>query len=429
MFPDMTYEQAILFLDSRIGVGWKLGLDSIRRLLADLGNPHEKLKCVHLAGTNGKGSTAAMLESIFRSAGYRTGLYTSPHLLDVRERIQVNRKLIATDHFAGLMQRIAPFIEKYNATYFETLTVLAFLYFAESKLDVIFLETGLGGRLDATNVIVPILSIITSISLEHTQHLGDTLEKIAGEKAGVAKPGVPCLIGELPGDAEKVVSAVCERQNAPLHRASDMVQATMLNDKPGALSFKAAGNKYSGAVQLGLNGAHQMANAALALAACEVLDNTGFCLPRNLARNGLKNVSWPGRFQILGQHPAVVLDVAHNPASVQCLMTQLDKMYAGKKIYVVIGLMQDKDIQQIASMVSRVAYAVQPVASDFYRALQAHDLLQQFSRYDVVLFDGKTVAQGVTNVLQVCEKEDVVCITGSHYIAGEAMHTINCLTK
>jgi len=225
MCIDMTYEQAILFLDGRIGVGWKLGLDSIRRLLVDLGNPHKNLKVVHIAGTNGKGSTAAMLESIFCSAGYRTGLYTSPHLLDVRERMQVNRKMIATDDFARLMQRIAPFIEKYNATYFETLTALAFLYFAEMHLDIVFLETGLGGRLDATNVIDPLLCIITTIGFEHTQHLGDTLEKIAGEKAGIAKTGVPCLVGELPADAERAISSTCKRQNAPFYRSSDMVRA------------------------------------------------------------------------------------------------------------------------------------------------------------------------------------------------------------
>ena len=429
MSLDMNYEQAIHFLDSRVGVGWKLGLDSIRRLLAELGNPHEKIKCVHIAGTNGKGSTATMLESIFRAAGYRTGLYTSPHLLDVRERIQVNRILITSDDFAGLMQRIAPFIKKFNATYFETITALAFLYFAEMGPDIIFLETGLGGRLDATNVIVPVLSIITNIDLEHTQHLGDTREKIAAEKAGVAKPGVPCLIGELPRDAERVVCAACKRQSAPCRRATDMIQLCIVKQKPGALFFKMVSPKYSGVMQLGLNGAHQMANAAVAIAACELLENAGFSIQPSHLRVGLKNVNWPGRFQILSQNPAIVLDVAHNPASIRCLAAQLEKMYAGRKIYFVIGLMQDKDIQLIAQIVSRIAYAIQPVASSFYRAIKAHNLHRQFSSFNVELYEGKTVANGVTSVLQLCEKEDVVCITGSHYIAGEAMQAINCLTK
>jgi len=178
-----------------------------------------------------------------------------------------------------------------------------------------------------------------------------------------------------------------------------------------------------------MNGAHQLANAAVAIAACELLGNKGFSVPLNSVRAGLQSVNWPGRFQIIGQNPTVVLDVAHNPASVQCLVAQLQKFYAEKKIYVVIGLMQDKDIQRIAEMISQVAYAVQPVASNFYRAMEAHNLLQQFSHYNVKLYEGRTVAHGVTNVLQICEKEDIVCITGSHYIAGEAMHTINCLTK
>lgn len=426
----MTYEQAILFLDSRIGAGWKLGLDSIGRLLADLGNPQDKLKCVHIAGTNGKGSTAAMLESICRNAGYRTGLYTSPHLLDVGERIQVDRNMIATNEFARLMQLLAPFIIKYNATYFETLTALAFLYFAEMDLDIVILETGLGGRLDATNVIVPILSIITTIDLEHTQHLGDTLEKIAGEKAGIAKPGVPCLIGDMPRAAEKVIRSTCKQQNAPCRRSSEMVKVSMLEEKPGALSFKAVGKKYSGDMQLGLNGAHQLANAAVAIAACDLLDNAGISIQQSYVCNGLKNINWPGRFQILGQNPAIVLDVAHNPASIRSLVALLKKMYQDKKIYFVIGVMKDKDVGQIAELISQTAFAVQPVAIlDSFRAMQAHDLHSEFSQYAVTLYEGKSIADGVAHVFHQAERDAVVCITGSHYIAGEAVHAINSLTK
>ena len=331
----MTYEQAILFLDGRIGIGWKLRLDSMRSLLAELDNPHTQFKSVHIAGTNGKGSTAAMLESIFRAAGYKTGLYTSPHLLDVRERIQVNRENISPEHFADLMQRIAPFIEKYGATYFEALTALSFLYFAESNVDIAFIETGLGGRLDATNVILPILSIITSIDFDHTKHLGDTLEKIAAEKAGIIKPGVPCLVGDLPPGAEEVAIQFCEKQNSAFFKAGDIYKLTMLSEKSGATQFQSTNDKFPGDMQLSLNGRHQLSNAAIALTACELLLKDGFKVNHQHISFGFSHINWSGRFEIVGQNPTIILDVAHNPASIASLVDLLSNFYADKKIYFV----------------------------------------------------------------------------------------------
>lgn len=429
MFFEMTYEQAITFLDSRIGAGWKLGLDSIRRFLAEIGDPHQKIKCVHIAGTNGKGSTSAMLESIFRSAGYRTGLYTSPHLLDVRERIQVNREPVSPDDFARLMARLAPYVEKYGATYFETVTALAFLYFAESNLDLLFLEVGLGGRLDATNVVVPLLSIITNIDYDHLKHLGDTIEKIAGEKAGIIKAGVPCLIGALPEEAGNVVASVCKKKEAKLFRASDMYTLSLKREEPGKTFFHSTGRRLAGEMALGMNGIHQLSNAGVALAASDLLSRMGYPLERKYVRSGLANVQWPGRFQIINRRPVVVIDVAHNPASFKALIHSLKRFFAGKEFYFILGLMQDKDVGQIVSQIAKVAAAVQPVAPDSNRALSAHDLHSKFRRYDVKLYQARSVAAGVANVLQNCSENAVVCITGSHYVVGDALQAIKGLTK
>ncbi len=429
MFFEMTYDQAITFLDGRIGAGWKLGLDSIRRFLAEIGDPHQKIKCVHIAGTNGKGSTAAMLEAIFRSAGYRTGLYTSPHLLDVRERMQVNRTPIPRDDFARLMLRLAPHVEKYGATYFETVTALAFLYFAESNLDLLFLEVGLGGRLDATNVVVPALSIITNIDYDHTKHLGDTIAKIAGEKAGIVKPRIPCLIGDLPKEAQAVVTAVCQSEDATLFRASDLYKLSLKNEASGKTFFQSTGGRFAGEAVLGMNGVHQLSNAGVAMAASDLLSRMGCSVERKHVKEGLANVHWPGRFQIIDRRPQVVLDVAHNPASVGAFVRSLRKLFPARELYFIIGLMQDKDTGQIVSQIAEVATAVQPVAPDSARALSAHDLHRKFARYDIKLYQARSVAAGVANVLRNCGDNAVVCITGSHYIVGDALQVIKGLTK
>ena len=425
----MTYKQAITFLDSRIGVGWKLGLDSIKCLLTEFDNPHTKIKCVHIAGTNGKGSTCAMLESIFRAAGYRTGMYTSPHLIDVSERIQINRENISPEHFAALMSRIAPIIEEYGATYFETLTLLAFLYFAESNLDIAFIEVGLGGRLDATNVIRPELSIITSIDFDHTQHLGDTLEKIATEKAGIVKSGVPCLVGDLQENVNKVIVEICEKQNSAFFQAAHIYRLSALEETPTGIQFSAEKGKFAGDMNLAVAGRCQLLNAGMAMAASELLEQSGFSIAGRHIRDGLSTLSWPGRFEIVSRHPIVILDVAHNPASIAHLVELLSSIYKNKKLCFIIGLMQDKDVDLIVSKISEIAFVVQPVAVDYPRALAAQELHKKFERFDVSLYKGRSVRDGVMNVLQHCEDDAVVCITGSHYIAGEALEAIKGLTK
>ncbi|MBN1465798.1 bifunctional folylpolyglutamate synthase/dihydrofolate synthase [candidate division KSB1 bacterium] len=421
----MTLEQALAFLESRIVFGWKLGLDSMRRMLAEVDDPHERTRFVHIAGTNGKGSVAAMLESIFRSAGHRTGLYTSPHLVDVRERIRSNGEQIGAADFCRLLHRIRPIIEKYDATYFETLTLLAFLYFDKVKADIVFLEVGLGGRLDATNVVIPELSIITTISFDHTEHLGGTLAKIAGEKAGIIKSGRPCLIGEMAADIVRVFRDRAARMDAPFYQLNALYQYAIEGQELGVTRFSIKGARTASYV-LGLNGDFQVSNACLAIAACDIL--SAWRIDDDHIATGLECVSWPGRFQLIRGEPMIICDVAHNVASIGQLVRTLRQLCAGKKIVFIIGLLKDKDVGQITKMIAEIAHFVQPVEPDSIRAISAQELQSIFAQ-SVNSFPPLTVAEGLRNVLAQAREEWVVCVTGSHYVVGEALTAIKGLTK
>ncbi|MBN1559209.1 bifunctional folylpolyglutamate synthase/dihydrofolate synthase [candidate division KSB1 bacterium] len=424
----MTYDRALLFLNSRIVFGWKLGLASMNRMLAELDSPHCKTSFVHIAGTNGKGSVAAMLESIFRSAGYRTGLYTSPHLIDVRERISLNGEQISESDFGDLVDRLRPVIEKYNATYFETLTLLAFVYFAELMADIVFLEVGLGGRLDATNVVVPELSIITTISFDHTEHLGATLVQIAGEKAGIIKNGRPCLLGEMPPDVMAVFVDRAARENAPFYRMNELYHYTIEKQEIGTTSFTIQGGKRNGRYIVGMNGDFQVSNACLAIAACDVLSSRWLIKDEEVAA-GLKGVGWPGRFQVIHQQPLIICDVAHNVASIGQLVRSLRQLCAGKKIVFVFGLLKDKDVGQITQLIAEIAYLVQPVEPDSARAISAYELHTTLADIGVNLFPPCKVAEGLQNVRTHARDDWVICVTGSHYVVGEALTAIKGLTK
>lgn len=397
----------------------------MRRMLAEVEDPHERARFVHIAGTNGKGSVAAMLESIFRNAGYRTGLYTSPHLIDVRERIRLNGEQIEAADFCRLLERLRPIIEKHEATYFETLTLLAFLYFAETEADIVFLEVGLGGRLDATNLVIPELSVVTTIAFDHTEHLGGTLAEIAGEKAGIIKSGRPCLIGEMAAD---IVRIFCDRAaslDAPFYQVNALYRYAIDGRELGKTSFSIEGAR-AGRYVLGMNGDVQVSNACLAIAACDIL--SAWRIKDEDITRGLERVQWPGRFQLIRRQPMIICDVAHNVASMEQLVRTLRQLCSRKKIVFLFGLLQDKDVGQITKMIAEIAHFVQPVEPDSPRAISAQELQLKFA-HRVNLFPPHTVAEGLQNVLAQARKEWVICVTGSHYVVGEALVAIKGLTK
>ena len=367
------------YLESLEKFGINLGLDRIQLLLEKLGNPHLKFKSIHVAGTNGKGSTCAMIASILQEAGYKVGLYTSPHLFDYRERIKINGKNIPKREFARIMERIRKRIRSRNReetpTVFEVLTAAAFTYFAEQKVDYAVVEVGMGGRLDATNVVTPIVSIITNIDLEHTAILGRTLAKVAAEKAAIIKHGVPVITAETKPEALRVI-----KHNADKNR-SLLIQV--------------------GSVQEGLKtnliGEHQKLNAACAVVAVRLAN---IAANKQAILRGLKKVSWPGRFQVLSRKPLTIVDGAHNPAGIKVLVKTLKQQFPGKKLTFLFGTQEDKDSASMLSLLRPLAKKIVITHSSHHNAANKDSI-------------------ELTDALKLSVGEDRV-ITGSLFLVADA---------
>ncbi len=334
----MLYSQAVSLLTSQKKFRIKLGLDRVLELLKLLDNPQEKLKIIHVAGTNGKGSTCAMLESVLRYAGYKTGLYTSPHLIDYTERIKINNNEIAKDQFAELIFKVINLSENYDiaATEFEILTVAAFEYFYQNNVDIVLLETGLGGRLDATNVIKkPVLSIITSISLDHTDRLGDTAEKISVEKGGIIKQGQPVAVSKTNTGID-IIKGVAGQ------RSSQVLLSDCSGYELGKFKIKTSQDEY----ELPLLGYWQMENLSLVLEAVNYLNSIGYNICQEKFKQGLRNVKWPARMQYL-EEKNILLDGAHNEAAAMLLRKSLDFYFSDKKIIWIYSSLNTKNYKSI----------------------------------------------------------------------------------
>ena len=343
----MTYLEAINHLSGARRFGMKLGLDLMRGLVSRLGDPQERLRFIHLAGTNGKGSTAAFCESCLRASGARVGLYTSPHLVSIRERIQIDRVPISEDDFAKGMDAVCASTQG-EPTFFELMTALALWYFAREKVGWVVWETGLGGRLDATNIVRPQVAVITNIGLDHTQYLGTTLGEIAREKAGIIKPGVPVVSGVAEGEAAQIIAAESKRLNAPLHLVKEEIAALNLGLRDGRQLARLDGCEYT----LGLIGGHQVGNAACALTALRRLPESP--TPEAIAR-GLETTSWVGRFQIVSETPLTVLDGAHNTEAMEKLLETWREFLASRgraeeRAHLLFASVSDKDISAIARL-------------------------------------------------------------------------------
>ena len=415
----MTYPEAIQFLYGLRLFGAKFGLENTFQLAALAGNPQDRLRFIHVAGTNGKGSTCAMLESIYRAAGLRVGLFTSPHLVSFRERIQINRQLVSEADVVRLVEQLQPLLKTFptghHPTFFEVVTVMALNFFAEQKCDLVIWETGLGGRLDATNIVTPLASVITNIALDHQPWLGDTLEKIAAEKAGIIKPGVPIITAADDPDALAVMERTAREKNAPLTPVAADVNPPQTSEISAAFC--------RGAATLPLLGEHQKANAALALATVEVLQNK---IPVSDAaiRNGLATVAWPGRLQLVvrpsGQK--ILLDGAHNVAGAKTLRKTVENNFPVEKRTLILGALQDKDWRQICEVLAPLAARIftVPVASE--RAANPRELAAACRAVNPAagIVAGESLAEALTGA----EADDFVLITGSLYLVGEALERL-----
>ena len=403
-------------------------LRRIERLLTRMSNPQNAAKTVHIAGTKGKGSTAAMLASILKQSGYRTGLYTSPHLLSIRERIQVDGRQISEDEFARLAARVKPEVEAVNTssdlgelTTYEILTALAFMYFQDRGVAYQVLETGLGGRLDATNVVQPEVCVITSISYDHMEVLGDTLAEIAREKAGIIKPGSTVVTAPQIPEAMSVLEEVCRQKEVKLVRVGSDVSWRRKSISPEKQSFQLMGLKGDYNIEVPLLGEYQLENAATAIAAAEALDERGAVITAEAITSGIASVNWPGRLQVLRRKPWFIVDGAHNGDSVRRLVAALRQYFTFEKAVVIFGASSDKNIAAMAAELKTFPDRVIVTSSHHPRAVAVKQLVEEFSRENIIPEVSEDVASAVEKALSLAGPADLVCATGSLFLVAEVM--------
>lgn len=420
---ESSYQEAIKYLYSLTQSGIKLGLNNTARLLQHFSDPHIGTRTVHIAGTNGKGSTAAITESILRTSGYRVGLYTSPHLLDFRERIQIDRKMIAEDQTVDLIYRIKSAVEKLGIpiTFFEFGTVLAFLYFKEQNTDINIIEVGLGGRLDATNLCQADISIITSISKDHTQYLGEELEQITFEKASIIKNGGTVIANIPEYKVFNVVNELSQKHSANLYRLGEDFHVEPESGEKGKNTFSFKwGLRVIDGLNLPLTGHFQRGNAGLALSACLKLRDRGLNIENDHLRQGLKTVSWEGRLEIVSSDPIVVLDCAHNEESVRNMTSELRENFDYSRSFIVLGLMQDKKIDDVIKIISQFGDNFFLVPVNPPRGEAPEDLAKRLKIFNKPAQVFGSVAEALRAVKQDAGKNDLICITGSIFLVADA---------
>ena len=413
----MDYKEALAYLNAVEFFGSKPGLERMAAMLDALGNPQDGMKFVHVAGTNGKGSCAAMTASVLKAAGYKTGLYTSPYLYRFNERMQIGGKEIEDDVLAEMVTRVKPIAEAMedHPTVFELMTVTALLWYKEAGCDIVVLEVGLGGRFDATNVIpAPECAVIMNIGLDHTEILGDTLEQIAFEKAGILKPGTEAVLFQQTQSVTEVVQKRCDELGITLH-IPDFTAIKVEFDSLYGQTFTYKGESYA----LPLLGAHQLKNAATVLEVVEVLRGRGWKLEQSDVEHGLYAVHWPGRFELLSEEPLFVVDGGHNP---QCALTVRDNLlryFPDKRRILLLGVLRDKDYPALTEILNEAADEYICITPDSHRALPAQELADFLNRYNKPVAVCDSIRDGVSLALDRSDEGSVVCAVGSLYSVGE----------
>ncbi len=424
----MDYDQALTYLQSLNKFGIQLGLSRIEELLARIGNPERTLKIIHIGGTNGKGSTSAILSAILQAGHYRVGLFTSPHLNSYTERYQINYQEIDQALLAKLVTEISAVVLEMVAagcehpTEFEVSTALAFLYFAREKVDYLILEVGLGGAIDSTNVVTPLIAVITNVSMDHLEYLGNTLPEIARVKAGIIKPGVPVVTATDQPEALAVITEVAGQKHAPLILVGKQIHCTVTAISPAGEQFNWYGqHKRLDQLCLPLLGRHQVINAATALAVVEVLQETGkLTLTEEQLRCGLTQSRWSARLELVQSEPLVVLDGAHNLAGAIALRTAVEEIFHKQKIILVIGMLADKERVKVVDELAPLAKASIVTKPNSPRSGDWEKLAEELAKYLPNVQIKESIPVAVETGLTLANPEDLVCITGSLYMVGEA---------
>ena len=415
----MTSEDALKFIHSVSWRGSRPGLTRMRELLDRLGHPERKCRYVHIAGTNGKGSTAAMLSSILTEAGYTTGLYTSPYLWHFNERMQVCGGQITDEELCAITEYVAPHARAMadSPTEFELVCAIAFEYFARKGCEYVVLEVGMGGRLDATNVIeAPEAAVLTNIGLDHTKELGDTVEQIAGEKAGIIKPGCAVVAYEQKPSVMEVFRQAAQAAGADW-RPADFSRLRPESDSREGQVFSYRDFAH---MELPLLGAHQLKNAAVALETVAALRARGVKIPEEVVRAGLKHTVWPARFEIVSRHPWFVVDGGHNPQCAETVADNLKRYFPGMGHVLMLGVLADKDVEGLTDILDTAADAYVTATPASPRAMSARELAERLKKYGKPVTACDTIAQAVETAKRLAGPDGVACCVGSLYMAGEA---------
>jgi dihydrofolate synthase/folylpolyglutamate synthase len=403
------------YLDSLNIDKMRFGLKAITELLSRMGNPQNSYKTVLIAGTNGKGSTAAMTASILSCAGYKVGLYTSPHLVDVRERIVINGKKISRKEFNRTIAYVKDKIQQ-PVTYFEFLTAVAFVYFQRRRVDIAVLEVGLGGRLDATNVCKPLVSIITNIAFDHTDYLGNTLESITHEKAGIIKQNGICLTAAKQKKVLEALKEVCRRRRAKFYCLGCDIK--IKKQKDGFFTYQGF-NRNLKNLTIPLQGDHQLSNAAVALATIELCEKKGFRIDDAAIYTGLKNTHWEARMEVLQNQPLFLLDGAHNPAGINVLCRSLKKDFSYRRLILIFGSLADKDYRRMLQKIIPLAPIIILTQLKTKRAVPVDDIMETVKKMGYPVIVTENVKQAIERAQAMAKKQDLICATGSFYLAGE----------
>lgn len=413
-----TYKEAVEYLYSLQKYGIKFGLSKTSNILKAFGNPHMGRRFIHIAGSNGKGSVASMMESVLIKAGLKVGFYSSPHLVRFTERFRINRREMSKEDATEIISELQNIIDlNHPPTFFEVTTAMAFIYFAREKTDIAIMEVGMGGRLDATNVIVPDVSVITNISLEHQFFLGSSLTAIAGEKAGIIKTGVDVITAAKQKKVIDVFHNICKKKKAPLWRIGKDIRYRSNGSRLNYYGFKHNIKD----LELSLEGGFQSRNASLALGALEILENRGIRISLEEIREGLKDTVWPGRMHAISRDPLIILDGAHNPNAIRTLAESIEKDFKYKRLILVLGVMEDKDLGKIVKNITpRADYTIFS-RPEYYRAAEPEYLMKKalglIKKGEVI----PTLPEAINKAIHMADPDDLVLITGSLFTVGEAL--------
>jgi dihydrofolate synthase/folylpolyglutamate synthase len=425
----MNYQEALEYIHGTVKFGSKLGLKNITELLKRLDDPHKAFPSVHVAGTNGKGSVTSMTAKMLHKAGYKVGMFISPYLERFTERIQVNFEEIPQDDLARLTRLVREKVNEMvrdgfnHPTEFEIVTTLGFLYFAEQKVDIAVVEVGLGGRLDSTNVITPLVSVITSISFDHVNVLGDSLREIAFEKGGIIKPEVPIVSYPQDREAAEVIEDLAKQRNAPYYPVdANKIKEKYSTFREQCFDFHCKEQTFKD-IRIHLPGKHQMLNAACAITAVMVLRDKGFVVSDDMIYEGMESAHWPGRLELIKENPTVILDGAHNPSGAKALADAIGLYFADKKVHLILGVLKGKDADNVAKILCSVASDIIITKADSPRGLETSELADIVRKYhsqiEIQPRARDAISVGINRIRDESE-DSILVISGSLYLIGEA---------